>query len=287
MIPVYTAKDENAWKQRLQRKTEADASVAMAVHKIIDDVRARGDTALYEYTAKFDGADLRAKGLAVSPGEYEEAYKAVNQQTLDALKRAAESITAFHEKQKRESWEMSVDGCRLGQIIRPIATAGVYVPGGKASYPSSVLMNVLPAKVAGVKTIVMVTPPDREGKVSPLRLVAAKESGADIVYKIGGAQAIAALAYGTESIFKVDKITGPGNAYVAQAKREVFGQVGIDMLAGPSEILVIADENANPAYVAADMLSQAEHDEMAAAILVTTSRSLALKVIEEIGRAHV
>lgn len=282
MIPVFAAKDEEAWKKRLQRKAELGENITAAVKKIILDVRERGDAALYEYTKKFDGADLSDTGVIVSPDEYEKAYNAVDRSTLESLQKAARNITAYHEKQKRQSWEMDVDGCRLGQIIRPVAKAGVYVPGGKASYPSSVLMNVLPAKVAGVKSIVMVTPPDREGNISPLRLVAAREAGADIVYKIGGAQAVAALAYGTETVTKVDKITGPGNAYVAAAKREVFGQVGIDMIAGPSEILVIADESANPAYVAADMLSQAEHDEMAAAILVTTSTDLAEKVITEI-----
>ncbi len=284
MIPVYPSADEKAWKARLQRKAELDENVILSVKKIITDVRMRGDTALYEYTRKFDGADLAATGLAVTSEEYEEAYKAVSKQTLASLRRAAGNITAYHEKQRRESWEITTDGCRVGQMVRPIAKAGVYVPGGKASYPSSVLMNVLPAKIAGVKTILMATPPDRAGKISPLRLVAAKEAGADMVYKIGGAQAIAALAYGTENIPKVDKITGPGNAYVAAAKREVFGQVGIDMIAGPSEILVIADESADPVYIAADMLSQAEHDETAAAILVSTSKETAERVIREIVR---
>lgn len=254
-----------------------------AVNDIIENVRTNGDKALFEYTKKFDGFDLNAGNILVSEEEIEEAYKNTDKKLIEVIRKALVNIRAFHEKQKQNSWfTSSENGTFLGQKIMPLERAGVYVPGGKAVYPSSVLMNVAPAKAAGVKEIIMTTPAGKDGKVNPAVLAAAKEAGVDKVYKVGGAQAIAALAYGTESIPKVDKIVGPGNIYVALAKKAVFGNVSIDSIAGPSEILVLADESANPKYVAADLLSQAEHDEMASAILITTSKELADKVLEEI-----
>ena len=254
-----------------------------AVNDIIENVRTNGDKALFEYTKKFDGFDLNAGNILVSEEEIEEAYKDTDKKLIEVIRKALVNIRAFHEKQKQNSWfTSSENGTFLGQKIMPLERAGVYVPGGKAVYPSSVLMNVAPAKAAGVKEIIMTTPAGKDGKVNPAVLAAAKEAGVDKVYKVGGAQAIAALAYGTESIPKVDKIVGPGNIYVALAKKAVFGNVSIDSIAGPSEILVLADESANPKYVAADLLSQAEHDEMASAILITTSKELADRVLEEI-----
>ena len=256
-----------------------------AVNEIIENVRADGDAALFEYTKKFDGFDLNAGNILVSEEEIEEAYENIDEKLIEVVRKALVNIRAFHEKQKQNSWfTSSEDGTFLGQKIMPLERAGVYVPGGKAVYPSSVLMNVAPAKAAGVKEIIMTTPAGRDGKVNPAVLVAAKEAGVDRIYKVGGAQAIAALAYGTESIPKVDKIVGPGNIYVALAKKAVFGNVSIDSIAGPSEILVLADESANPKYAAADLLSQAEHDEMASAILITTSKEFADKVLKEIDR---
>ena len=256
-----------------------------AVNEIIENVRADGDAALFEYTKKFDGFDLNAGNILVSEEEIEEAYKNTDEKLVEVIRKALVNIRAFHEKQKQNSWfTSSEDGTFLGQKIMPLEKAGVYVPGGKAVYPSSVLMNVAPAKAAGVKEIIMTTPAGRDGKVNPAVLVAAKEAGVDRIYKVGGAQANAALAYGTESIPKVDKIVGPGNIYVALAKKAVFGNVSIDSIAGPSEILVLADESANPKYAAADLLSQAEHDEMASAILITTSKEFADKVLKEIDR---
>lgn len=256
-----------------------------AVKEIIENVRAKGDAALFEYTKKFDGFELNAENILVREEEIEEAYRNTDQRLIDVIRKALVNIRAFHEKQKQNSWFTSgEDGTFLGQKIMPLNRAGVYVPGGKAVYPSSVLMNVAPAKAAGVREIIMTTPAGRDGKLNPAVLVAAKEAGVDRIYKAGGAQAIAALAYGTESIPKVDKIVGPGNIYVALAKKAVFGNVSIDSIAGPSEILVLADESANPRYAAADLLSQAEHDEMASAILITTSREFADKVLEEIDR---
>jgi histidinol dehydrogenase len=254
-----------------------------AVNDIIENVRTNGDKALFEYTKRFDGFDLNAGNILVSEEEIEEAYKDTDKKLIEVIRKALVNIRAFHEKQKQNSWfTSSENGTFLGQKIMPLERAGVYVPGGKAVYPSSVLMNVAPAKAAGVKEIIMTTPAGKDGKVNPAVLAAAKEAGVDKVYKVGGAQAIAALAYGTESIPKVDKIVGPGNIYVALAKKAVFGNVSIDSIAGPSEILVLADESANPKYVAADLLSQAEHDEMASAILITTSKELADRVLEEI-----
>lgn len=254
------------------------------VNEIIADVRARKDQALFEYTSRFDKCELTKETIKVTEEEIEEAYAAISPEFIEVMKKSAHNIRSFHEKQLHSSWIIPKDdGTILGQKILPIAISGVYVPGGKAAYPSSVLMNVLPAKVAGVSRIIMTTPPGADGKVNPGTLVAAHIAGVDEIYKAGGAQAIAAMAFGTESIPRVDKITGPGNIFVALAKKACFGYVSIDSIAGPSEILVLADETANPRYVAADLLSQAEHDEMASAILITTSMELAKKVSEQVS----
>lgn len=251
------------------------------VDAIIKNVRDNGDKAVFDYTAQFDKAEINADNILVTEEEIKEAYEEVDDELIKVIRKAIKNIRDFHEKQIQKSWfETREDGVMLGQKVTPMETCGVYVPGGKAVYPSSVLMNIVPAHVAGVKNIIMTTPPGKDGKVNPNTLVAANEAGVDVIYKVGGAQAIAALAYGTESIAKVDKIVGPGNIYVALAKKAVFGYVSIDSVAGPSEILVLADETANPRYVAADLLSQAEHDELASAILVTTSEELANKVSE-------
>ena len=284
MIPIIDAKDRIRWQARLERAAEENEAVRQRVRDIIEQVRAGKDAALLELTRELDGADLSKTGLMVTEEEFLAAESRVGKETLPALETAVKNITAYHSRQLRQGFDISEDGVMLRQIIRPVACAAIYVPGGKAAYPSSVLMNTIPAKVAGVRRIVMATPPGRDGSVNPLVLTAAKMAGVDAVYKIGGAQAIAALAYGTESIPAVDKIVGPGNAYVAEAKRQVYGQVGIDMIAGPSEILIIADSTADPGYIAADMLSQAEHDEMAASVLVTDSRELAQKVAAELER---
>ena len=253
------------------------------VNEIINDIRNNGDKALFEYTAKFDKCTLDASCIKITDDEIKEAYAALDPEFIEVMKKSAENIKVFHEKQKRNTWiDTREDGSILGQRILPIEISGVYVPGGKAAYPSSVLMNVVPAKVAGVEKIVMCTPPGKDGKVNPGTLVAADIAGVTESYKAGGAQAIAAMAFGTESIPKVDKITGPGNIFVALAKKACFGHVSIDSIAGPSEILVLADDSANPRFVAADLLSQAEHDEMASAILITTSQDLADKVSAEI-----
>ena len=257
--------------------------IRSSVEQIVKDVRARGDEAVFEYTEKFDHVKLDPEHLVVTEEEFEDAYKCVSPELLEVIRAALVNIRAYHEKQLRSSWfDSSKPGTMLGQKIIPLEKVGVYVPGGKAVYPSSVLMNIVPAKVAGVSQIIMTTPPGKDGKVDATTLVAAKEAGVDVVYKVGGAQAIAALAYGTNSITKVDKITGPGNIFVALAKKAVYGEVSIDSIAGPSEILVLADETPEPRYVAADLLSQAEHDELASAILVTTSRELAEKVSTEV-----
>ena len=249
----------------------------------MSDVRREKDQALFRYTEQLDGVRLTQETIRVTQEETEEAYQAVDPSLLEVIRKSLANIKAYHEKQKRYSWfDSTPEGTILGQKVTPLSVAGIYAPGGKAAYPSSVLMNVVPARVAGVPKIIMATPPGKDGKVTPATLVAAKEAGVDEVYKMGGAQAIAAMAFGTESVPKTDKITGPGNIYVALAKKEVYGHVGIDSIAGPSEILVLADETANPRYVAADLLSQAEHDEMASAILVTDSQELADKVEEEI-----
>ena len=267
----------------LKRSPNNYTEYAAVVQQTIDDVHVRGDEALFELTKRFDGADISAANVRVTKEEIEAAYQSVDPELINVIRRAINNIRVYHEKQRQYSWfDSTEDGTILGQKITPIERAGVYVPGGKAAYPSSVLMNIIPAKVAGVSRIIMTTPPGKDGKVNPGTLVAANEAGADEIYKAGGAQAIAAMAFGTESIPKVDKIVGPGNIYVALAKKAVYGHVSIDSVAGPSEILVIADDSANPRYVAADLLSQAEHDELASAILVTTSQKLAEEVNSQI-----
>lgn len=269
----------------LQRSPNHYGQYESAVVEIIETVKKGGDEALFSYTEKFDHCKMDAAHIRVTREEIDEAYQKVAADFVEVMKKSAANIRAFHEKQLRNSWfDPKPDGTILGMKILPIAIAGVYVPGGKAAYPSSVLMNVLPAKVAGVERIIMTTPPGADGKVNPGTLVAAHIAGVDEIYKVGGAQAIAAMAFGTQSIPKVDKITGPGNIFVALAKKACFGYVSIDSIAGPSEILVIADETANPRYVAADLLSQAEHDELASAILITTSKTLADQVSIEVDR---
>ena len=273
----------NILENLLKRSPNSYGKFEAAVGDILANVRANKDEALFKYTKDFDKADINASNIVVTKEEIEEAYTLVDPALVDVIRKALKNIKEYHEKQKQYSWfDSKPDGTILGQKVTALSRVGVYVPGGKAAYPSSVLMNVLPAKVAGVEQIIMCTPPDHEGKVYPTTLVAANEAGVDVIYKVGGAQAIAAMAYGTESVPKVDKICGPGNIYVALAKKAVFGYVSIDSVAGPSEILVIADETANPKYVAADLLSQAEHDEMASAILITTSKELAKKVSDEV-----
>ncbi len=269
-------------KQLVKRSPSSYGQYEQTVNDIIEAVRSKKDRALFDYTQQFDHCTITAETIRVTEEEIREAYDLVDQGLIEVMKKSAANITKFHEKQLHNSWIVpKEDGTILGQKILPIEISGVYVPGGKAAYPSSVLMNVLPAKVAGVKRIIMTTPPGKDGKVNPGTLVAADIAGVDEIYKAGGAQAIAAMAFGTESIPKVDKITGPGNIFVALAKKACFGFVSIDSIAGPSEILVLADETANPRYVAADLLSQAEHDELASAILITTSRELAEKVSTE------
>lgn len=274
---------KNLLEDLLKRSPNNYGQYEASVKEILDKVKEEKDAAVFAYTAKFDGAELTADTIEVTDAEIEEAYAQVDDTLLTVIRKAKDNIESYHAKQRQNSWfDSKPDGTILGQKISPLHRVGVYVPGGKAVYPSSVLMNVMPAKVAGVDEIIMVTPPGKNGKVSPNTLVAAKEAGVDKIYKVGGAQAIAALAYGTESIPKVDKIVGPGNIYVALAKKAVYGHVSIDSIAGPSEILVLADETANPRYVAADLLSQAEHDELASAILITTSKKFAAKVSEEV-----
>lgn len=274
---------KNLLEDLLKRSPNNYGQYEASVKEILDKVKEEKDAAVFAYTAKFDGAELTADTIEVTDAEIEEAYAQVDDTLLTVIRKAKDNIESYHAKQRQNSWfDSKPDGTILGQKITPLHRVGVYVPGGKAVYPSSVLMNVMPAKVAGVDEIIMVTPPGKNGKVSPNTLVAAKEAGVDKIYKVGGAQAIAALAYGTESIPKVDKIVGPGNIYVALAKKAVYGNVSIDSIAGPSEILVLADETANPRFVAADLLSQAEHDELASAILITTSQELAEKVSEEV-----
>ena len=274
---------KNLLEDLLKRSPNNYGQYEASVKEILDKVKEEKDAAVFAYTAKFDGAELTADTIEVTEAEIEEAYAQVDDTLLVVIRKAKDNIESYHAKQRQNSWfDSKPDGTILGQKITPLHRVGVYVPGGKAVYPSSVLMNVMPAKVAGVDEIIMVTPPGKNGKVSPNTLVAAKEAGVDKIYKVGGAQAIAALAYGTESIPKVDKIVGPGNIYVALAKKAVYGHVSIDSIAGPSEILVVADETANPRYVAADLLSQAEHDELASAILVTTSEKLAHEVSDQV-----
>ena len=281
--------DENTKKHLLEdllkRSPNSYGEYEACVQEILDTVREKQDEAVFDYTKKFDGADIHPGNILVTEEEVREAYAQMDENLLRIIRRALANIETYHQKQMQYSWfDSKPDGTMLGQNVTALRRVGVYVPGGKAVYPSSVLMNIMPAKVAGVEEIIMVTPPGKDGKVNPTTLVAAKEAGAAAVYKVGGAQAIAALAYGTQSIPKVDKIVGPGNIYVALAKKAVYGHVSIDSIAGPSEILVLADETANPRYVAADLLSQAEHDELASAILVTTSRELAEQVSRETDR---
>ncbi len=274
---------QNLLENLLKRSPNQYGEYEKAVSEILNRVKEEGDSALFAYTEKFDQAHIDAEGIRVTEEEIKEAYEAVKPELLEIIRKALRNIEDYHKKQRQYSWfDSKPDGTMLGQKVTPLQRVGVYVPGGKAVYPSSVLMNIVPAKVAGVEEIVMVTPPGRDGKVTANTLVAAKEAGADVIYKVGGAQAIGALAYGTESIPKVDKIVGPGNIYVALAKKAVYGHVSIDAVAGPSEILVIADETANPRFVAADLLSQAEHDELASSILVTTSETLAHEVSREV-----
>ena len=266
----------------LKRSPDSYPEQEAVVSVILADVRENGDKAVFNYTKKFDGADISAENFIVTEEEEKEAYEKVDPALIDVIRKAISRIRTFHEKERQKSWFMTEEGMVLGQKVTPLSRVGVYVPGGKAAYPSSVLMNVIPAQVAGVPDIVMCTPPGKDGKVTPTTLVAAKEAGVGTVYKVGGAQAIAAMAFGTESLPRVDKITGPGNIFVALAKKAVYGHVSIDSVAGPSEVTVLADETANARYVAADLLSQAEHDEMACAILVTTSMRVAEEVSAEI-----
>ena len=279
--------DENSKKNLLEdllkRSPNQYTEYENRVAAILQTVKSERDKAIFDFTKQFDGVEISADTIRVTEAEIEEAYEKVDASLIEIIRKAKENIKIYHEKQRQYSWfDSKPDGTMLGQKVTALQRVGVYVPGGKAVYPSSVLMNILPAKVAGVDEIIMVTPPGKDGKVNPNTLVAANEAGADIIYKVGGAQAIAALAYGTESIPKVDKIVGPGNIYVALAKKAVYGHVSIDSIAGPSEILVIADDTANARYVAADLLSQAEHDELASAILVTTSEKLANEVSEQV-----
>ena len=275
----------NILENLLKRSPNSYGEFESRVNDIIQNVREKRDEAIFEYTLKFDGATIDQDNIRVTEEEIKEAYEQIDPKLLDVIRKALVNIRDYHTKQKQYSWfDSDESGIILGQKVTPLKTVGVYVPGGKAVYPSSVLMNVIPAKVAGVSNIIMTTPCGKDGKVYPSTLVAAKEAGVDAIYKVGGAQAIAALAFGTESIPKVDKIVGPGNIYVALAKKAVFGYVSIDSIAGPSEIMVLADETANPRFVAADLLSQAEHDEMASAILVTTSETLAEQVSVEVDK---
>ena len=281
---IYQSSEMALVDERLKRKASVENDIIETARAIIRDVADRGDAAVFEYTKRFDGYDLSMQNIRVTRQEIDAAYKTIPDTLLETLKKSADNIRAFHEMQKRDGFERKNGGAITGRLVLPMRRAGVYVPGGKAAYPSSVLMNIIPAKIAGVSEIVMVTPPGRNGCVAPLTLAAADIAGADMILKVGGAQAVAALAYGTQSVPKVDVITGPGNAYVAAAKREVYGIVGIDMIAGPSEVLIIADENANPRYIAADFLSQAEHDEKAASVLLTPSTALAKACVAEIEK---
>lgn len=283
IVQLTESTRNNVLNDLLKRSPNNYSEYEETVNKILRDVREKGDAALFAYTLKFDKYQLTSENIRVTREEIQEAYGQMDPELVEVIRRSAANIRAFHEKQLRNSWfDAREDGTILGMKITPIGRVGVYVPGGKAAYPSSVLMNVIPAKVAGVADIIMTTPPGADGRVNPGTLVAADIAGVSTIYKAGGAQAIAAMAYGTDSIPKVDKITGPGNIFVALAKKAVYGYVSIDSIAGPSEILVLADEAANPRYVAADLLSQAEHDELASAILITTSEELAQQVSAEV-----
>ena len=282
IVTLNETTKKNILENLLKRSPNQYGSYEAIVAEIIDRVKNDKDQALFAYTKQFDKAEISGDNILVTEEEIEEAYGLVDDALLGVIRKSLVNIQKYHQKQVQNSWFTTEDGIILGQKVTPLARVGVYVPGGKAVYPSSVLMNVMPAKVAGVEEVIMCTPPDASGKVYPSTLVAAKEAGVDKIYKVGGAQAVAAMAFGTESIPKVDKIVGPGNIFVALAKKAVFGYVSIDSIAGPSEILVLADETANPRFVAADLLSQAEHDEMASAILITTSSELAKKVSQEV-----
>lgn len=283
ILKLTSESKKNILENLLKRSPNSYGEYESAVNDILSNVKTEGDKALFQYTKDFDKADINSSNVVVTQEEIDEAYNLVDKNLLNVIRKALVNIRSFHEKQRQYSWfDSKPDGTMLGQKVTALSRVGVYVPGGKAAYPSSVLMNVIPAKVAGVEEIIMCTPPGKDGKVYPTTLVAAKEAGVDVIYKVGGAQAVGAMAYGTESIPKVDKIVGPGNIYVALAKKAVFGYVSIDSVAGPSEIMVLADETANPRFVAADLLSQAEHDEMASAILVTTSEELAGQVSKEV-----
>ncbi|HAZ91032.1 MAG TPA: histidinol dehydrogenase [Eubacterium sp.] len=283
IVELNESSIKNILDNMLKRSSNNYGDFEATVADIIENIKTNGDEALFDYTKRFDKASIDASCIRVTKEEIDEAFSLVGEELVEVMKKSLKNIKEYHELQKRNSWfETKPNGILLGQKVSALKTVGVYVPGGKAVYPSSVMMNIIPAKVAGVEKIVMTTPPNSEGKVAPSTLVAASLAGADEIYKCGGAQAIAALAYGTKSIPKVDKIVGPGNIFVALAKKMVYGHVGIDSIAGPSEILVLADETANPRYVAADLLSQAEHDEMASAILVTNSMELAKAVSDEV-----
>lgn len=283
IVKLDEASKQNILADLLKRDPNNYETYADTVQEIVESVKRDGDRAVFDYTKKFDKAEINGESLKVTEKEIEEAMKEVDPKLMEILQKSMKNIRRFHEKQRQYSWfDSKPDGTILGQKITPLESVGVYVPGGKAAYPSSVLMNIIPAEVAGVNRIAMVTPPGKDGKVNPVTLTAAHLAGVTEVYKVGGAQAVAALAFGTESIPKVNKIVGPGNIFVALAKKAVYGHVSIDSIAGPSEILVLADESANPRFVAADLLSQAEHDELASAILVTTSMELAERVSEEV-----
>ena len=285
IVKLTTETTKNLLDELLQRSPNSYGEYESRVNEIIENVRSKRDEAVFAYTKQFDGADIDAENILVTEEEIRGAYEQVDPSLLEVMRKSLANIRSFHEKQRQQSWFASQDnGILLGQKVMPLHTAGVYVPGGKAVYPSSVLKHIVPAKVAGVRRIIMTTPPDAQGNICPSTLVAAKEAGADEIYKAGGAQAVAAMAFGTQSIPRVDKIVGPGNIYVALAKKAVFGFVSIDSIAGPSEILVLADETADPVYAAADLLSQAEHDEMASAILITTSMELAEQVSAQTDR---
>lgn len=283
IVKLDESSRQNLLDNLLKRSPNNYDQYSDTVTEIVNRVRSEGDRALLEYTNKFDCESISEENIRVTEAEVEEAYASIDARLVETIRKSLKNIREYHEKQRQYSWfDTTPEGTMLGQKVTPLATSGVYVPGGKAVYPSSVLMNIVPAKIAGVEKVIMATPCNREGKVNPAVLVAAREAGADEIYKMGGAQAIAAMAFGTKSIPKVDKITGPGNIFVALAKKAVSGFVSIDSIAGPSEILILADESANPRYVAADLLSQAEHDELASAILVTTSQELAQNVSKEV-----
>lgn len=285
IVTLTEETQKNILENLLKRSPNSYGEYEGRVADIVEQVKKRGDEAVFSYTKQFDRADINPGNVRVTREEIEQAYEETDPALIEVIKKALVNIRSYHEKQKQYSWfDSQPNGTMLGQKVMPLARVGVYVPGGKAVYPSSVLMNIVPAKVAGVERVIMTTPCNSQGKVNPNTLVAAREAGADEIYKVGGAQAIAAMAFGTESIPKVDKIVGPGNIYVALAKKAVYGYVNIDSIAGPSEILVLADEGANPRYAAADLLSQAEHDELASAIMITTSEKLAKEVSAEIDR---